>query len=109
VQAAIRARVAGNRARLADWLVTDARVSLLPAEAGWAAILRVAGDTDEESLALALLERAGVLVQPGFLLDLEPSDPAGAPCAHLVLSLLAEPEAFARGVDALLAWRRLAL
>jgi aspartate/methionine/tyrosine aminotransferase len=109
VRDALRARVAGNRARLAGWLATDARLSLLPAEAGWAAILRVAGDTDEERLALALLERAGVLVQPGFLFDLEPSDPAGAPCAHLVLSLLAEPEAFARSVDALLAWRRLAL
>jgi aspartate/methionine/tyrosine aminotransferase len=103
VQDAIRARVAGNRARLAGALAGDARLSLLPAEAGWAAILRVAGETDEEDLALALLERAGVLVQPGFLFDLDPRDAAGAPCAHLVLSLLAEPAAFARGVEALLA------
>jgi hypothetical protein len=103
VQEAIRARVAGNRAQLEQALAADARLSLLPAEAGWAAIVRVTGARDEEALALALLDRAGVLVQPGSLFDLEPRDPEGAPCAHLVLSLLAEPETFARGVETLVA------
>ena len=101
VQDAIRARLAGNRARLAGALGRDARLSLLPAEAGWAAIVRVAGERDEGALTLGLLERSDVLVQPGFWFELEPRDPGGAPCAHLVLSLLAEPEAFARGVEAL--------
>ena len=54
---------------------------------------------DEEELALALLDRAGVLVQPGFLFDLEGAPEL--PAAHLVLSLLPEPEAFAEGVRAL--------
>jgi hypothetical protein len=49
---------------------------------------------------LALLDEAGVLVQPGFLFDLEPpGEDAGG--GHLVLSLLPEPERFAGGAEAL--------
>jgi aspartate/methionine/tyrosine aminotransferase len=95
----LRARVAVNRARLAA-LDASGPVSALPAEAGWAAILRVRGPLDAEALALGLLERAGVLVQPGFLFDLE--DEPGS--AQLVLSLLPEPADFARGLDALVAF-----
>lgn len=102
IGAALRARVAENRARLAAAL-RGAGAALLPAEAGWAAIVRVAGAHDEEALALALLDGPGLVVQPGFLFDLEPEDAAGAPCAHLVLALLLEPERFARGADALAA------
>jgi hypothetical protein len=100
IEAELRERVNGNRARLAQALRAAPCAELLPAEAGWAAILRVAGAADEEALVLALLEEAGVLVQPGFLFDLEA--PAGdAPACHLVLGLLAEPERFARGAEAL--------
>lgn len=100
IGAALRARVAENRARLATALAgTPGR--LLPAEAGWAAIVRVPGVSDEEALALALLDGPGVAVQPGFVFDLEPEDPGGASCAHLVLALLLPPERFARGADAL--------
>jgi len=91
-------RVATNRARLAA-LPAAGPLSALPAEAGWAALLRVHGPRDAEALALGLLERAGVLVQPGFLFDLE--DAPGA--AQLVVSLLPEPGPFARGLDALVA------
>jgi aspartate/methionine/tyrosine aminotransferase len=93
-------RAAANRARLAA-LDAAGPLAALPAEAGWAAILRVRGAAlDEEALALGLLERAGVLVQPGFLFDLEPEPDA----AQLVLSLLPEPAAFARGLEALAAF-----
>jgi aspartate/methionine/tyrosine aminotransferase len=94
----LRARVAANRARLAA-LDASGPVSALPAEAGWAAILRVRGPLDAEALALGLLERA-VLVQPGFLFDLE--DEPGS--AQLVVSLLPAPADFARGLDALVAF-----
>jgi len=47
----------------------------------------------EEEWALLLLE-AGVLVHPGYFFDF----PAGS---HLVVSLLPEPEAFARGAGIL--------
>jgi hypothetical protein len=97
--APLLARLATNRARLAA-LGAAGPVTALPAEAGWAAILRVRGPRDAEALALGLLEREGVLVQPGFLFDLE--DEPGA--AQLVVSLLPEPERFARGLDALVAF-----
>jgi aspartate/methionine/tyrosine aminotransferase len=96
IQERIRERVGGNRRALAAALRGIGHAALVPSEAGWSALLRVAGNRDEEALVLDLLERAGVLVQPGFLFDLAP------PGAHLVLSLLLEPRDFARGVDALL-------
>ncbi len=104
IRSEVRARVAGNRARLAAALLGRPGLECLPAEAGWAAILRIeARDRcapDEEALALALLDRAGVLVQPGFLFDLEGLP--GPPAAQLVLSLLPEPDSFGAGIDALL-------
>jgi aspartate/methionine/tyrosine aminotransferase len=104
IRSELAARVAGNRARLAAALAGRAGVDALPAEAGWAAILRVEGAggraPDEESLALALLDRDGVRVQPGFLFDLD--GVPGPPAAHLVLSLLPEPERFGAAIDALL-------
>jgi aspartate/methionine/tyrosine aminotransferase len=96
----IHARVAANRTALAAALAGGA-ASLLSAEAGWSAIVRVPGMHDEEKLVLALLERTGVLVQPGFLFELDPLDPEGRPCAHLVVSVLAEPEPLAAGAAAL--------
>jgi len=104
IRSELRARVAGNRARLEAALAGRAGRECLPAEAGWVAILRAEGQggraPDEEALAAALLDRAGVLVQPGFFFDLEGLP--GRPAAHLVLSLLPEPERFARGIEALL-------
>ena len=64
IQHPIRARVARNRAA-----ITASGLEVLPAEAGWQAIVRVAGH-DEDALAAALLD-AGVLAQPGALFDLE--------------------------------------
>lgn len=96
IQHAVRERVAANRAQL-DTALTGSAASALPSEAGWSAIVRVAGQHDEEALAAALLER-GVLVQPGYFFDLGGRDADGAPCADLVVSLLLEPRDFARGV-----------
>jgi aspartate/methionine/tyrosine aminotransferase len=103
IAAELRARLAANRAALARALAEVPAAALLPAEAGWAAIVRYARSgraLAEDELVLALLDEQGVLVQPGFLFDLEP--PAGAPeGGHLVLSLLAAPDRFAAGADAL--------
>jgi hypothetical protein len=96
IQHAVRARVAANRARLAE-LLAGSGAAPLPFEAGWSAIVRVAGSRGEEALAMSLLDR-GVLVQPGYIFDLDRRDADGARCAHLVVSLLLEPEVFARGV-----------
>lgn len=94
IQRPVRERVARNRAALESALAATP-ASALPAEAGWCAIVRASG-RDEEADALALLDRDGVLVQPGALFDLE------APgAAHLVVSLLPEPARFDRGIAAL--------
>lgn len=82
IQRPVLARIARNRAALAA-----SGLDVLPAEAGWQAILRFAG-RDDESLAAELLD-AGFLAQPGSLFDLEER---GA--AHLVVSLLPEPVHF---------------
>jgi alanine-synthesizing transaminase len=102
IHAELAARVGDNRRSLDAALAAHPRALALPAEAGWAALVRVRAPDggsapDEEALVLDLLEEAGVLVQPGFLFDLEPCDAAGAACAHLVLSLLPEPGRFAEG------------
>ncbi len=103
VQSELRARVAENRAALGAALRAARGGTLLPAEAGWAALVRFEAPgrhaLDEEALALHLVEREGVLVQPGYVFELEPP-PGGVSGGYLVLSLLEEPEAFARGAAA---------
>jgi aspartate/methionine/tyrosine aminotransferase len=69
--------------------------SVLEVEAGWSAIVRLPrlAGLDDEGWALWLLERAGTLVHPGALYDLDG--------CHVVVSLLGPSEEFARGVGAL--------
>jgi hypothetical protein len=69
--------------------------SLLEPDAGWSAVLRVPSRDGEEALVLDLLERDGVVVQPGFFFDF-PSE------AYLVISLLTQPAVFAEGVRRIL-------
>jgi aspartate/methionine/tyrosine aminotransferase len=88
----ILGRVRGNLAVLRAALAGVAAAELLEPEGGWAAVVRVKGSRlGDEELVLALLERAGVLVHPGYFFDFATED-------FLVLSLLPEPEAFAEGV-----------
>jgi aspartate/methionine/tyrosine aminotransferase len=87
-QAALRDRLARNRAALAAVRPSGAPWDVLRAEGGWSEVLSVPRSRSEEEWVLVLLE-AGVLVHPGYFFDF----PAGA---HLVLSLLPEPEAFRR-------------
>jgi aspartate/methionine/tyrosine aminotransferase len=89
-------RVQHNRRALAQALGTHSPCSLLPAEAGWCAILRVPEIMSDEAWASALLEQDSVLVQPGYFFDL-------AMGATLVLSLIVQEHVFAEGVARLLA------
>jgi aspartate/methionine/tyrosine aminotransferase len=61
-------------------------VQVLPPEAGWAALVQGPRTVDGEELALRLLERHGILVQPGYFYDLPPD-------GYLALSLLTPPGA----------------
>ena len=92
----IRARVADNLASLRRHLAASPAVQLLEPGGGWTAVLRVPATCSEETLALDLLERHHVVVQPGYFYDF-PSE------AWLVVSLLVEPESFARGIERIIA------
>jgi aspartate/methionine/tyrosine aminotransferase len=91
LQAPIRERVLGNHGRLAS-RVADSPATLLDAEGGWSAVLRVPATLGEEERVTRLLEEHDVLVHPGYFFDF-PSE------AYLVLSLLPAPEVFAQGVE----------
>jgi aspartate/methionine/tyrosine aminotransferase len=95
VRQQIAARTAGNYAALRRAAAGSA-CGVLPAEGGWYAVLRVPGVLPEEEWCLDLLEKDGVLVQPGFFYDFDSE-------AFLVLSLLTPPEKFSEGVRRLLA------
>src|SRR5947199_903079 len=60
-------------------------------EGGWSAVLRVCRPISDEELVLELLDRAGVLVHPGYFFDFATED-------FLVVSLLPEPTRFEEGV-----------
>lgn len=93
---AIRARVRANMAR-AMAACAGTPLTVLPADGGWYAVLRVPrlygddGWLDDEGWAAALLEEDGVRVQPGFFYDF-------ADDGHLIVGLLTPPSAFAEGL-----------
>jgi alanine-synthesizing transaminase len=90
IRTRIHQRVRDNlvvaRRLLADYAACD----LLPIEGGWSAIVRVPASRREEAIVIDLLEREHVLVHPGYFFDM-PHE------AFLVVSLLPDPETFARG------------
>jgi alanine-synthesizing transaminase len=90
LRAQIIKRVQTNRQRLAATFGRNSPCTLLPAEAGWSAILRVPAVMTDEDWALALIDRDGVLVQPGYFFDLEVG-------TTLVLSLLTHPATLSEG------------
>jgi len=94
VRAQILSRVRQNLEFLRE-AVRNSPLGILDVEGGWYATVRVPRIRTEEEWTLELLERAGVLVQPGFFFDFESE-------AFLVLSVLTEPETFHEGVRRML-------
>ena len=92
VQHQIADRVRGNLDQLRAALGQNSSGQILDVEGGWYATLRVPRTCSEEEWCLELLERDGVLVQPGFFYDFESE-------AFLVLSLLTPTEIFRSGVE----------
>jgi len=66
----IRLRVAGNYVRLQQYM-EGSTITVLHAEAGWNAILRLPQVMTDEDWALHLLKHSGVLVYPGHFFDME--------------------------------------
>ena len=93
-QGAVRARVARNRAALATALAAlPEPAPLLPADAGWSAVIALPATRTDEEWALALLEH-DVIVHPGYFYGFD------AP-GRLVVSLLPPPATFDAAVAAL--------
>jgi len=88
-------RVRTNYVALQSFGAQYSAVDVLPADAGWSAVLRVPSIRSEENLVVDLIERDSVLVHPGFFFDF-PHE------SFLVLSLLPEPETFNEGVQRVL-------
>jgi aspartate/methionine/tyrosine aminotransferase len=91
IRAAILDRLRGNLSRLREALAGVPAAELLEPQGGWSAVIRVSSAIEDEDFVLALLDRAGVLVHPGYFFDFATGD-------FLVLSLLPEPAGFAEGV-----------
>jgi len=96
LQNQILARVRANQAFLLSQIGPRSPWKLLEIEGGWYAILETPRIQSEEDWVLSLLDRDGVLVQPGFFFDFERE-------AFLVLSLLTPDEVFREGVRRILA------
>jgi len=88
-------RTCGNYRTLESRVANGSGVSLLHADGGWSAVLRVPATASEEQLALELIERDGVVVHPGYFFDF-------AHEAFIVVSLLPEPSTFQTGIDLVL-------
>ncbi len=95
LQAPIGERVRRNREALAAALGDASPASLLEAEGGWYAILRIPATVPEEQRVTQLLLDHDVLVHPGYFFDF-PRE------AYLVLSLLPPPAVFSEGVERIL-------
>jgi len=96
IRDSIQARILRNRRALEDRIDRASPCTLLPAEAGWSAMLRVPETISDEEWALRLLRESSVLVQPGYFFDLRLG-------ATLVVSLLTPTDTFDHGVACLLA------
>jgi aspartate/methionine/tyrosine aminotransferase len=94
-RAMIHARVRENYRTLRRIAAEEPAVTVLQAEGGWSAIIRVPETLGEEEQVLQLVHRDGVLVQPGFFYDM----PQGV---HLVISLLTDPAVFSLGLHRLI-------
>jgi alanine-synthesizing transaminase len=66
-------------------------VRVVPPEGGWSVVVQVPETAGEEALVLRLLRDAHVVAHPGYFFDF----PRGA---HIVMSLLPEPDVFAVAV-----------
>lgn len=92
----IRERLVRNLGTVRRHLAVAPEIELVEPSGGWTAVLRVPATRTEETLALDLLERHRVVVQPGYFYDF-PTE------AWLVVSLLVEPGVFARGLERIVA------
>ena len=93
----VRERVLGNLAMLRRILADDPHgvTSLLRPEGGWNVLLRVPSVIDENALVLRMIADHRLTGQPGYFFDMTSN-------GYLAVSLLPEPDEFARNIRAVL-------
>lgn len=91
----VRTRTQQNLTTLRTLARECPALTVMTPEGGWTVVVRLPSTQSEEQWVLGLID-AGVYVHPGHFYDFEQE-------AFLVLSLLPEPEVFARGVALLCA------
>jgi alanine-synthesizing transaminase len=94
VRTQIQKRVRENFSHMKTLASAHPACAVLPAEAGWYAVVQVPAVASEDAIVLDLLDTTGVLVHPGYFFDFERE-------AFLVVSLLPEPQVFTSAVQAL--------
>lgn len=97
IQEQLCARVQRNLSALDEELSKQELCHRLEVEGGWYAILRVPATRSDEELAIELLEKESVLVQPGHFYDFT-SD------GYLVISLITPVDEFREGIHKLLGY-----
>lgn len=95
VRDAIKRRIHENYRVLVGAAAACPSLRVVPPEGGWSAMIQVPETIGEEALVLRLLTDAHVVVHPGYFFDCHRG-------AHIVVSLLPEPDAFAAGIGAAL-------
>ena len=100
VQKQIQERVRANLRWLQAVCGGDGPCSVLDVEGGWYAILRMPRTRTEEQWCLELVEKDGVLTQPGFFYDMDTNVDSQP---FLIVSLLTPSTIFQKGIERLLA------
>jgi alanine-synthesizing transaminase len=99
LRTAITGRLAENLAALRRLFPPASAIRLIEPHGGWSAVLRVPAILSEEALVLRLVDDRSVLVHPGYFFDFQEE-------AHLVVSLLPEPQVFREGLTRIVDWFR---
>lgn len=94
IQKDILKRIRDNRETVRSMVADSNKLTLLEAQGGWYAILRLPGSLDEEEFCYGLLKNKKVFVHPGYFFDF-------ALGSHIVVSLLSQQVLLENGMKAL--------
>jgi alanine-synthesizing transaminase len=92
VREQIRLRVDRNEETLLEILGGLSEVTIFPRDGGWYAVIGLPGGMEDEEFALRLLADQCVVVQPGYLFDMDETQAA-------IVSLLTPEDVFAEGIS----------
>jgi alanine-synthesizing transaminase len=91
IRQSILARIRSSYSAMRALTEATPSIQVLPAEGGWSAVLRIPSLTTDEDFAVGLIERSGVVVQPGYFFDFRGE-------GFVVVSLLTPEEVLREGV-----------